>query len=174
MSYCEIIAFTDNKPDKSQEFSNAWGGAAYIWDNMYAQYLKDPSKEHDIWMFNTNKLWALASQQDIPSNLRTVLMSTFDYAIVNQENFPEYIQHLQEFIEFFGTGNQVCHLKGWSEFVQRHMLDAQAIGFYATSVGENLWYTWDEEREESVPYDLSVGDKHFEIYEEINSQKDAK
>lgn len=168
MSYCAIIVFQDNKPARYREFHNAWGGHAYIWDRLYNRFLKNPDVEYDSWLGNSSALWDLAKRDDIPLFMRAVHAATFDRAIVDCENLPQFIQHLREFLEFFGSGDKVCHLKAWADFIQEH-LDVQAIGFYGTSVSNDLWQKWDEDKEEEIPYDLSSGDKHFEVYEYLES-----
>jgi hypothetical protein len=168
MSYCEIIAFKDGKPSEALESRNAWGGAAYVWSCLFDKYLKDPNNQYDTWLSERGqgRLWDLAKKKEIPAFMRAVHASTFDYALVLPKNFQRFIDDLREFARYFGTNGKVCHLETWATFIDQHR-DAEAIGFYGTSVGENLWFTWDEGKEESVPYDLASGDKHFDVYDEL-------
>ena len=170
MSHCEIIAFKDGKPDESLGCSNAWGGSAYVWDCLYNKYLKDPRKEYDSWLNaglaggSDRRLWDLAKRDDLPSFMRSVHASTFDRAIVSRENFKQFAADLREFVAFFGRGERVVHLETFAKFIDEHP-EAEAVGFYGTSVSENLWYSYDGDKDESVPYDLSTGESHFEVYE---------
>lgn len=165
MSYCAIITFENGKPAKATEYRNAWGGAAYIWDCLFNKYLKDPKSEYDSWVLgrNRDKLWKLAGREDLPMWMRAVHAATFDRAVIAKEHLLRFAADLRAFVEHFGTGDRVCHLTSWARFCDEHA-DTEAIGFYHTSVGDNLWYEWDEEAEESTPYDLNAMDRHFEVY----------
>ncbi len=170
MSYCEVIVFKDGKPADDARFGNAHGGAACIWGCLYDAYLKDPNKEYDCWLNGDNKvLWALAGRRDLPMFMRAVHAGTFDWAMIKRENLPTFVKHLREFVTWFQLADaaRTCHLPAWADFIEQH-LDAEAIGFYGMSVSENLWYSWDEvEQNDSIPYDLNTGDKHFEVYDEL-------
>lgn len=168
MSACEVIEFKDGKPDNSLECPNAWGGAAYIWTALYEVYCKDPLKQYDSWLMKPERVWELYRRKDIPMNLRRVLISTFDYAVVYPRDFKQFAQDLRAFVTWAGTRNCKCHLLTWADFVEKST--AEAIGFYGTSVAENLWYSYDKDKDESVPYDLKTGAKHFDVYEEITNE----
>jgi hypothetical protein len=173
MSTCEIIAFKDGKPDVSMELRNAWGGSAFIWSCLYDKYIKDPAKPYDSWITNDSKqLWDLAKRPDIPMFMRAVHASTFDRAIVRRDDLPKFSAHLREFAAYFPAGDKVSHLLQYADFVDAH-LDVEAIGFHGTSVSENLWYDWDEEAEESVPYDLATRTDHLDAYEYVNRFTEA-
>jgi hypothetical protein len=166
MSRCQLIEFRNSKPANAFEFSNSWGGAARIWSALFDRYLKDPRKEYDSWLSRAvgsdRSLWDLAKREDLPLFERAVHASTFDRAIVKRENFALLAQHLREFASKYPPQG-VCHLNAWADRIEAS--HAEAIGFYGTSVSENLWYDWDEEKDESVPYDLASRDEHFEVYE---------
>lgn len=167
MSECKLITFVDGVPSDSYEFRNSWGGAARIWDAMFQKYLKDPNNPYDSWMAHSDDLWKLANRDSIPRCERAVHASTFDYAIVRRENFEQYGADLRAFVERYPTGQRVCHLLAWSDIVRE--CQAEAIGFHATSCGESLWSSWDGESDE-VLYDLRTGDKHFEVYDEMDKE----
>ena len=171
MSYCQIIAFRDGKPAEGVEYGNSWGGAAFIWTSVYDKYLFDPKKEYDSWLYDISRgktrLWDLAKREDLAMYVRAVHASTFDRAIIRQENFKRYAEGLRKFVDTFHDDKSVCHLKAWADFVEKS--DAEAIGFYGTSTSDNLWFEWDEEKEESIPYDLNTENNHFEVYEWLDS-----
>lgn len=170
MSYCQIITFENGRPAKSVEYRNAWGGAAYIWDCLFNKYLKDPTNEYDTWALgrNLDRLWKLAEREDLLLFERAIHTATFDRAVIVREHLPRFAADLRQFVEHFGTGDRVCHLPTWARFCDEHA-DVEAIGFYHTSVSDNLWYEWNEEKEESEPYDLNTMDKHFEVYHWLDS-----
>lgn len=172
MSSCEIVVFKNGKADFGAEFGNSWGGCASIWNALYDKYVKDPYKQYDNWMTgNTKGLWDLAKRKDLPMFERVVLFLTFDNATVKQENFQKIAVHLREFSDAHAKPGNVNHLPAWADFIES--CDAEAIGIHATSVNENPWFDWLEEKEEYVPYDLTTGTKHYEIFEEM-AEADAE
>jgi hypothetical protein len=169
MSSCEILFFKNGKPKKSIKFRNAWGGASFIWTAMYDKYLKNPETPYDTWLCKgdgAGGLWDLWKNRDIPFNLRVVHVSTFDYAIVRQEHFTQFAADLEQFLIFFGKQDKVCHLPGWAKAI-RENLNFEAVGFYHTSVSDNPWIGWDSKKDAPLPYNLKKGDKHFEVYDEM-------
>ena len=173
MSYCSLIWFRDGKPFAENEYRNAWGGAAKIWSDLFDTYLKRQSVPYDSWLMrcagNDTSLWDLAKRQDLPLFERAVHASTFDRAIVRREHFQKFVCHLREFVAKYPSNEKVDHLSAWADAIETS--DAEAVGFYGTSVSENLWYQFDEENDESIPYDLNTGDEHFEVYDWLESMK---
>ncbi len=167
MGYCAIITFENGLAKHSIEFRNPWGGASYIWTKIYDRYFKDPKKEYDSWLTgypNDKRLWDLDAQKNWPFFVQVVNLSTFDKAIIRKKNYKRYAEHLREFFkEFDQNGPEVCHLLAWADFIEN--CEAEAVGFYATSVGSNLWVKYDEEMDISIPYNINTEDQHFEVYE---------
>lgn len=176
MSYCSLIYFRDGKPFAESEYRNAWGGAAKIWSDLFDAYLKRPSVPYDNWLTrcagNDSSLWDLAKRRDLPMFERSVHASTFDRAIIRREHFQQFVAHLRDFVSKYPAGDKVCHLLAWADAIESS--DAEAVGFYGTSCSCNPWYRFDEENDESIPYDLTTGDQHFEVYDWIESLESAK
>lgn len=179
MSYCEIIAFREHVPSVGLELRNAWGGAAYVWNHMYDKFLKDPANEYDSWLrgagTDESPLWKLHKRQDIPMFMRAVHTAMYDHAIVSQANFSRFVADLREFDRNFAKNGSVCHLESFAKFIEENA-DAEAIGFYGTSVSEYPWHVLpqpegdDDDFLEPIPYSLETGDKHFEVYEELEGE----
>lgn len=166
MSYCQLITFANSKPAEAIEYQNAWGGAARVWDALFNRYLKDPANPYHSWMTgDADKLWALARNSELPMFERAVHTATFDWAIIKREHFAQFAADLRAFVETYPPNGRVCHLLAWAAFVET--CTVEAIGFHSTSVASNLWYDWNNERDESVPYNLNSGIKHFEVYERL-------
>jgi hypothetical protein len=166
MSYCEIIAFKDGKPGECLECRNSWLGAAFIWNCIWDKWLKNPAKEYDTWIVpgpNTQKLWDAVKRSDIPVAIRAVHASTFDHAVIYQKDFARFAADLGEFVRYFDAVGK-SHLESWAEFVRTHN-DADAVGFYQNSVVDHPWYQ--QGTDDSIPYDLNTGDKHFDVYEHL-------
>ena len=169
MSYCAIIVFKDSKPSLYEEFRNSWGGAARIWTALYDFYLKDPATPHDSWMTDSGKsLWALADDARLSNVSKSVLLSTFDRAVVFRGHFDQFTRDLRTFDKEFTMVDCVSHLGSWARFIDSLESDreAMAVGFHGTSCGEDLFSKWDEETDEEIPYDLDKEDKHFSVYAE--------
>jgi hypothetical protein len=175
MSYCKLITFKNGKQDDGLglECKNAWGGAAYIWDSLWERYARDPRKMYDSWLMAAGRpgpegkrLWDLWKRQDLPMCMRAVHLATFDYAIVKRENLQRFAADLREFVKAFPVGERVVHLPAWADFIEQHP-EIEAIGFH---VSENLWDgPQDDEGECKNPYDMATGDKHFDVYDEIEA-----
>lgn len=158
MSTCAIITFVEGTPDDELEFRNAWGGAALIWTALFDKYLKNPNIPYDNWMSrvsnpDSNDLWDLSKRKDLAMCERAVHVSTFDRAYVCRENFSTFVKHLREFDALYPSSGNVSHLLGWASAIEGLERDVEAIGFHMTSVSEK-WFRWNEEDEESIPYNL--------------------
>jgi len=182
MSRGTIIAFRNNEANNALELRNSWLGAAWIWSHVFNEYVKDPNRPYDTWMIGgrDKELWNTAYNPEIPEYIRAVMASTFDYALIKQENFDKYIGHLKEFCEHYQPQSagpryqeleHSSHLMSWVQFIEQNR-DAQAIGFHATSVTENLWVSYNEETDTEVLYNIATGDEHFEVYELLNEEKE--
>ena len=171
MSRCSIIVFEDGIGSLEKQYSNSWGGAAYIWNCLYDRYLKRPDRPYDSWLMafkeNDNRLWNMIEEEKYPIFIRAVLASTFDYAIIRNKNFKTYAKHLEEFVKDFPPNGVYCHLADWANFIKD--CEYEAIGFHTTSVADNLWLHYDEETDDSIFYNIDSGDKHFEVYERFGS-----
>lgn len=165
MSYTSLIFFKDKKPFKEIAFKNAWGGAARIWDSLFDRYLKNPNIPYHCWLQDKGRdLWDLAIRLDIPLFERAVHAFTFDKFYVKQSNFKQFSKDLRLFLVKYPTKMKVCHLAKWADLIENS--EEEAIGLYSTSVGENLWYEWDEEKEQKIPVSL---DKGREVYDWLNN-----
>ena len=150
---------------EEQEFKNAHGGAAFIWNALCKRYLG-----HDNWMMagvmnDGRDLWDLAKRSDVQPFERAIHAATFDRAIVRREDFAQFAADLRKFVETYPPGNRVCHLSAWADAVESS--EHEAIGFYMMSVSDNLWFEYDADSDESIPYDLNGDNRHFDVYQEL-------
>jgi len=151
-----------------KEYRNAHGGVARIWDALYDKYLKDPTNSHDHWgnLFNKDnekRLWNLWKDETIPKCARIVLIASFDYAVILKEFLAEYVDYLEEFEKLFPRDEKyVNHLPAWIEDCRELSKDESVHGicFYGTSIGEDWWFPYDDEKEENVPYNINTGKEH--------------
>lgn len=168
MSYSAIITFKDGKADQTIEFGNSWKGAAYIWDQLFNKYMKDPNDPYDSWLLRGIKgidklkpFWQLCERKDLPMFERSVHASTMDKALVFKKDFKQFIEHLREFDKIY-PGNS--HLNDWVNFIET--CEADAIGFMGTSVSGTNWFT-ETENGETIPYDLTKQTDHYDLYEDL-------
>lgn len=168
MSYCAIIPFSNGIPQEGIEFKNAWGGAARIWDSLFTKYLKNPLIPYHSWLSCGYELWDLAKRKDLELFERAVHTSTFDCAYIGKENFNQFVLDLRKFIQKYPLSGKVDHLESWAKWIESS--DAEAVGFYGTSVSECPWYRYDVNSDEIVPKPLFSG---FEVYDWLKDQ-DAK
>ena len=173
MSYCAIRTFKKGKAADFYEFRNAWGGAMYIWDAIYDKYLK--REEIDYVLLNTDRLWLLSQDKRLRKFERAVLASTYDSVIIHRKDFPTYTEDLNNFLGTYPPpGDIVCHLADWGLRIRILEADIEAIAFHGNSVCEDPWLVCDDEKDEYEPYDLTVGDKHWDLYEHVNEGKHAE
>lgn len=170
MSYTELIPFRNGLPEHGPEFRNAWGGAARIWQALFDTYLKNPRIEYDSWLSEKNqaRLWKLCERQDLPIFERAVHVFTFDKFYVRRENFKQFAYHLQDFDTKYPAGERVNHLGGWRNYFLES--DAEAVGLYGTSVGENLWNEYDEESDSMKKIPLTDGWEVYDALREYSTQ----
>lgn len=172
MGYCELIPFKDGAPISGVEFRNPWGGASRIWDALFKAYI--PKKgEYDSFLnsaIKDSRLWDLAKRRDLPTFERAVHLFTFDNFYVKNSNLSRMAADLRSFAEKYPTGECVDHLPAWSRWMEENGT-AEAVGLYATSVGNNLWYRRKKcphcgsEMDESEAVPLSEG---TEVYEWVD------
>ena len=176
MSYCALIAFKDGLPSTYHEYHNAWGGAAYVWSSLYDLYCK--TGEGDYWLRIPGLPWVgkLLERPDVPDFEKIVLLAMYDHAIVDASHFKRFARDLRLFAQKHGSvrvhGVIVNHLPAWADFFDT--CTAEAVGFYPTSVGDDWWQVWDDEREESEPYSLRTGELHFELYDYFDEMAAAE
>lgn len=152
-------------PTGSIKFGNAWRGVARIWDALFNKYLKDPSKQCHSWITEKNQqpLWDLVTLDSLPLYERAVHASTLDLAYIRRNNFPLFCADLRAFDIAFPV-DYPSHLSAWASAIEK--LDSEAIGFHGTSVAENPWLKFDEEKDQTIPVPLSQG---WEIYDYLGA-----
>lgn len=170
MSYTELKIILLNEPVKIyQEYSNSWGGFAYIWESIWKKYLK--RYEYDTWLNESNheRLWQSINDNSIPEWIRMLLITTFDYAIIEYEKLPLLVQYYKDFVELFPPEKKVCHLLGWRKncldiFENNNNINCTGICFYGTSVCDDYW----------MDYDLLKENKHWFVFEKYSKELGIK
>jgi len=164
MSSTSLVEFKDGVADECHEFCNSWGGAARIWDALFETYI--PKKhEYDMWMTaaQDERLWQVWKDERLRECERIAYWFCCDNALVKRENFAAMASALREFATLHPVPGKVCHLEAYAKVFDSAKCDA--IGLHATSVCENPWYEWDQEKDESVPYNFLTGGKHWFVFD---------
>lgn len=170
MSYCTIIKFKNGKPFDSVEFSNSWGGMARILDVIYKEYIKDPDNPLDSWLLDNEvdrKIEELFGNNRLKWFEKAPVACLFDFAVVNKENFLRFAEDLIMFETTYPPYEKISHLPEWADTIRK--LDCECIGFYHTSVTEDIWteFDYNEKKDKPIPYNMKKHNKHFEIYRDL-------
>lgn len=171
MSYTQLIWFANGLPKDSEEFRNAWGGAARIWNSLFAAYVPK-EHEYDSWLANNGndqRLWDIAKREDVPKSERAVHAFIFDRFYLRQEHFQRFAADLRAFVQKYPSGG-ADHLPDWAKALTESKYEA--VGLYATSVSRNVWYRQKEcphcqqSMDETEPIPLTEG---TEVYDWLES-----
>lgn len=166
MTTTSLIEFVDGVAQAEYEFGNSWGGAARVWDSLFKKYI--PKKhEFDNWMqaAEDKRLWSVCEDPRLSDAERMVYAFTMDNALVKKDDFAAMAKALREFIQQ-NPRDGVCHLEAFAKVFEES--EGDAMGLHATSVCENPWISCDEEQDESVPYNIATGEKHFFVFESLS------
>src|SRR6516162_4030829 len=102
-------------------FPNAWGSAAFIFNQLCEHYFGD----RRLWEQEKGqqKLWGLAKDPRLQNFEKEVLVSTFDHILVDRPNFNVMAMAFRLFVGRYPPNGQVCHLLGQAE-----IFEALALG----------------------------------------------
>lgn len=142
-----------------RELSNSHGFAPFIWSSVCEQYLGSSS----AWLFNDKALWPLWRDERLPLHWRMVLGSTYDQVVIEAKDFLEMAKAYREFVSDVGRRNRECHLIAIAYLMEklaaRANPDLVGMCFHVTSTTSDPWTTWNEELEESEPFDFENAEK---------------
>ncbi len=161
MSQAILVEFRNGIAEDCTAFQNSYGGAVRIWDSIWKKY-GTPKDKYDSWMnaADDGRLWKLWNEYECEFSKaeEMVYLFTCDFILVAKEDFQSLALALREFVLEHPAEGVVCHLNAWADMIESSTADA--IGLHATTVTENPWCKWDEEKDESIPYDFTKGNKH--------------
>ncbi len=187
MSYTEIYGFgKDGDAGGLEDVKNAWRGAMAVWQIMEDRYL-DPLPK-PIWMsdkdykksgysrtcqppsFKDNEpnplkpIWDLWTNNKVSRTDKIVLGTTFDKVVVMRENIKETSKAFEEF-------KGETSLKEQAKILREALEDDDniAVAWNQTSICGDTWSNYDEEKEESTPYNLHKQTDHWNLYKELNN-----
>lgn len=103
MSYTYIFGSRNGKWTKLGEVKNSWSWHMNIWLSLCEEYLKEKENSKSLllnpYSESLSKVWALASNKDIPEFERAVLNSTFDKTIIRRSSVEWLIKQIEKFEE---------------------------------------------------------------------------
>ena len=114
-------------------------------------------------------IWELQHNKNVPLHERICLYTTFDKALVKRENIPAVIEAFRKF------GGETS-LPEQADILEKMLADPDiiAVGWNQTSVSADTWDNYggyDEEKDESIPYNCLTGKEHFWIFDELGEEE---
>jgi hypothetical protein len=176
MSSVEIFGFGKNGGAyKVAGIQNSWRGGMAIWRILEEKYLAGiysppsapaciPYRCIGFKVEVLKEILALFDNKAVSVIDRIVLGSTLDGVIVKKEDFPRLIE---AFNAFEGETN----LKEQAVVIKKLLENENCVaaGWNQTSVNGDTWdcYGYNEETDESIPYNIFSGDEHWFLFDEI-------
>jgi hypothetical protein len=173
VSSSQLFVFRDGIATPDETYRNSHGTATFIWNALLKKHKETlyPGGVPEYLLLDEDSLGRLLEKKFellAPWEL-AVLDWTLDRALIRNENVSNFADHLDRFEESYQLGDRVCHLKSIASRLRALEAPFDAVGLYATSVGENLWFhplpeeAWEENGEEERPYDLNKDSDHFYV-----------
>ena len=147
---------TDGKLEEIAEFSNSHGFGPFVWGAISDKYFGDEF----AWMSHVKEIWPMWKDPRVPKHWSIALLVTYDRAVIEYERFKEVAKALRDFVTDVGIRGRACHLLAIADLLEKSN-PCKGMCFYGTSLSDNPWYEWDNEKEENLPYDFDKEKKHF-------------
>lgn len=149
-------------------YANSWGGAPVAWTALADAYMPDGFSVLGAMASVKDEFWAIWKNPLAQKYDRAVMMMTFDRVYIGKENFRRAAQDIRTFLSVHrvSVAGRVNHWPAIADLLESGT-DAEAIGFWHTSVSENPFEQWDDEREEYDPIPLS---ECWELYEALDEE----
>lgn len=154
--------------DDIVELKNAHGGAPLIWDTIAQKYLGLRPFGYNM---ETERLWPLWRDLNIPKSHRAVLAMTYDDVVVESSDFARAAEDVRLFLrDFPPSSDRVNHLEKLAEVFESAPA-YEGIGFHWTSVSEDPFQgEYDEDTEEYAPHDFS---NNWSLYRQLDKMDTA-
>ncbi|MDD3029850.1 MAG: hypothetical protein PHS57_06195 [Alphaproteobacteria bacterium] len=168
MSYTEIYGFNSRgECEWMAEIRNAWRGAMAVWQDLEKRYLTPVRYGTRLLSFRNDtskEVWELFYDPRLSETERIVMGTTLDNVLVRASDATRI---LEAFRAYPGETN----LKKQADAIEQLCADGDctAIGWNQTSVSGDTWANaggFDEEKDESIPYNFLTMDKHWWLFDE--------
>lgn len=142
------------KAEDLEELRNSHGSAPVVWNEIAKRYLGFKDFEYSL---RSSEVWPLYKRQDMPAHQRTVLMMTYDNALVMKTNYKQAAADIRAFLaDFPQRPGYANHWPRIAEIFDGEP-DCPAIGFHMTSVSEDPFQgSWNDETEDYDQPDWTV------------------
>lgn len=152
-----------NKTEDLLELRNSHGSAPVVWNELAKRYLGVIDHSYSL---HGDEIWPLYKRDDMPPHHRSVLLITYDNAIVMKSDFKRAASDIRAFLTDFPPENG--YVNHWSKIAEifESDPDCEAIGFWMTSVSCDPFSGW--WNEEIGDYDAPDWDVYWNIYTEAD------
>lgn len=143
-----------------EEFRNSHGSAPVIWNEIGKMYL---GLDDYGYSRRADEIWPLYKRADMPEHHRTVLLMTYDNALVAKPYYKQAAEDIRAFIEDFPP--RPGYANHWASIADIFASDPDcpAIGFRMTSVtGDPFKGSWNED---NCDYDMPDWSVFWDVYE---------
>ena len=167
MSYSTVIhIWPGEKIEDGEELRNGHGTGSVCWDAIAKEYI---SPNFSIYL-DSEKLWPIWKDQNVPEHVRAALMLTYDRAYVLKKDYGRMAEDLKKFNADFPMHDKMNHWPKLEELFKSDP-DIPAIGLYCTSIGDNPFEG--EFNEEKDEYDPPNWGDCYDFYSELDSLKEG-
>lgn len=156
------------------QFWNSWGFFMRIWNAVSEALFRHPYPLRCAYRKEQQAVWNLWMEPRLPRSHRLVLLSTFDYAVIEYARLVEMAEAYEDFAHTYPVEgvDHLCRMALlFRELAAQSIPDAAGICFQGTSVAETLWWTqegWDDLGHEiGRPYDLAKDKDHWFVFEKM-------
>lgn len=181
MSYSEMmVVLADGNVESLAEMSNGHGSAPCVWTALCRKYesMMYPNRGfldrapmvmdqwEDLWKVVAGKMPGV---KPLPLHWWewNVLQWTYDNAMVKRADFEVLARSFRMFQEALVLPIHVCHLGQIATEIDGILADTidgagpLALCHYHTSVSGHPWSVYNAEEDESTPYNINTGTKHW-------------
>ncbi len=153
----------DGALEEIAEFRNAHGFCPAIWTPICRKHL---GNEYEWLTGKPERLWPLYKDERMPLHWRVALACSYDHAIISESSRRLVADCLRKFYSETWVSGYANHLSAIADKLDALPLDCIGACFHGTSVSENPWNLYDEDKDAMVPYDLT-DNKHFFVLESV-------
>ena len=165
MSALTVFGFyQDGDAFQHTEVENSWAGGWFVWETLAKKHNCTPTP-----LLRFKQVWDMCNEGKM-NNLDTIVcLFTLDGAWIKKENIHELADSLIEFQKKYGEEGKVDSLTKVATALREIAEDDNTIGaaFSMTDVSETLWYRFDGEVDDYVPYNVLKEDQHWDLYEDF-------
>jgi hypothetical protein len=143
--------------------SNAWGFCALTWEALGAKYKCIDAQSY--WMADhkgLDKLWSMADGTDLEPDENLVLQAGFDRTLLHLEDAKRLPDALEAFYKQHGEG-RVSTMLAMAKVIREGLNghdDALGIGIEGNSISCDWYNVYDEEADDSRPYNINKDTGH--------------